>query len=163
MIFLNQEQPNIYESLPIFGKLCPEERIDHVDPTICPITSYCACTPRSALCLDLKYKCKLSKIPGTKTELTSHGVSTWEESYLGVIEPTACDQKTALRYRLAHQSEWELEIARYDSYGDPKKENVPVGTNWGATLYNTYWDSVLAAISTLGIGEAARFASSSTV
>ena len=98
---------------------------------------------------------KLSKIPGTKTELTGHRVFTWKKGYLGVMEPTAFEQKTALRYRLAHQSEWELEIARYDSYGDPKKENVPVETNWGATLHNTYWDSVLTANSTLGIGEAA--------
>lgn len=98
---------------------------------------------------------KLSKIPGTKTELTGHRVFTWEKGVLGFMQPSAFQQKTALRYRLAHDSEWEFEIARYDSYGDPKKENVPVETNWGATLYNTHWDSVLTANSTLGIGEAA--------
>ena len=73
------------------------------------------------------------------------------------MQPSAFQQKTALRYRLADQPEWCFEIARYDSYGDPKNVNVPVETNWGATLYNTNWDSVLTANSTLGIGEAARW------
>lgn len=98
---------------------------------------------------------KLSKIPGTRTELTGHRVFTWEKGYLGVMQPTAFEQKTALKYRLARAFEWEFEIARYDSYGNAQKENVPVETNWGATLYNSYWDSVLTANSTLGIGEAA--------
>ena len=98
---------------------------------------------------------KLSKIPNTRIELTGQRVFTWEKDL--PMQPSAFQQKTALRYRLAHQSEWEFEIARYDNYGDPKAENVPVETNWGASLYNTRWDSTLTANSTLGIGEAARW------
>lgn len=98
---------------------------------------------------------KLSKIPRTRTELTGQKVFTWEKDHPGVIQPSAFQQKTALKYRLAHQPTWEFEIARYDHYGDPKNENVPVETNWGATLSNTNWDSTLTANSTLGIGEAA--------
>ncbi len=97
---------------------------------------------------------KLSKIPKTRIELTGQRVFTWENL---PMQPSAFQQKTALRYRLAHQSEWEFEIARYDNYGDPKNENVPVETNWGASLYNTRWDSTLMANSALGIGEAARW------
>lgn len=98
---------------------------------------------------------KLSKIPKTRIELTGQRVFTWEKNL--PMQPSAFQQKTALRYRLAHQSEWEFEIARYDNYGDSKNENVPVETNWGASLYNTRWDSTLTANSALGIGEAARW------
>ncbi|CAD6569863.1 MAG: hypothetical protein ASARMPREDX12_003112 [Alectoria sarmentosa] len=100
---------------------------------------------------------KLSKIPRTRIELTGQRVFTWEKDLPGVLQPSAFQQKTALRYRLAQQPEWEFEIARYDNYGDPKNENVPVETNWGATLYDSNWDSTLTANSTLGIGEAARW------
>lgn len=100
---------------------------------------------------------KLSKIPGTRTELTGQRVFTWEKSLPGVMQPSAFQQKTAMRYRLVRQPEWEFEVARYDNYGDPKNENVPVETNWGATLSNTNWDSILTVNSTLGIGEAARW------
>ena len=98
---------------------------------------------------------RLSKIPRTRTELTGQKVFTWRKDLPGIMQPTAFQQKTALRYRLAYQSDWEFEIARYDSYGNPKSESAPVETNWGATLYNTNWDSVLTDNSTLGIGEAA--------
>lgn len=100
---------------------------------------------------------KLSKIPRTRTELTGQKVFAWGKDLPGVMQPSAFQQKTALRYRLSHQPEWEFEIARYDNYGDPKNENIPVETNWGATLSNTNWDSILTANSTLGIGEAARW------
>ena len=98
---------------------------------------------------------KLSKIPGTKTELTGQKVFAWKKDLPGHMRPSAFQQKTALRYRLTHQPEWEFEIARYDSYGNPKSENIPAETNWGATLYNKSWDSVLTANSTLDIGESA--------
>lgn len=100
---------------------------------------------------------KLSKIPRTRIELTGQRAFTWEKHLPGIMQPSAFQQKTALRYRLAHQPEWEFEIARYDNYGDPKNENVPVETDWGATLYNTNWDSILTVNSTLGIGEAASW------
>lgn len=98
---------------------------------------------------------KLSKVPRTRTELTGQRVFTWAKDLPGSMQPSTFQQKTALRYRLAHHPEWEFEIARYDNYGNPKSENVPVETNWGATLYNTSWDSILTANSTLGIGETA--------
>ena len=100
---------------------------------------------------------KLAKIPRTKTELTGHKVFTWKKDLPSTMQPSAFQQKTALRYRLNHHPEWEFEIARYDSYGNPKSENVPVETNWGATLFNTNWDSILTANSTLGIGETGRW------
>ncbi len=100
---------------------------------------------------------KLSKIPRTRTELTGQRVFTWNKDLPGIIQPSAFLQKTALRYRLAQHQNWEFEIARYDSYGNPKSENVPVETHWGATLYDTNSDSVLTANSTLGIGEAAEW------
>lgn len=100
---------------------------------------------------------RLSKIPRTRIELTGQRVFTWEKNLPGTMQPSGFQQKTALRYRLVHQPEWEFEIARYDNYGDPKNENVPVETNWGATLYNTTWDHILTANSTLGIGEGAKW------
>ena len=100
---------------------------------------------------------RLAKIPGTRTELTGQKVFKWEQYRPGMMQPSAFQQKTALRYRLACQSSWEFEIARYDSYGNPKSESVPVETHWGATLYNTDWDSILTDNSTLGIGEAATW------
>ena len=100
---------------------------------------------------------KLSKIPKTRTELTGQRVFTWDKGLPGAMQPSTFQQKTALRYRLAHQPEWEFEIARYDHYGNPKNDHVSVETNWGATLYNTNWDSVLTANSTLDIGEAAEW------
>ena len=100
---------------------------------------------------------KLSKIPKTRTELTGQRVFTWEKDLPSVMQPTAFQQKTALRYRLAKQSEWEFEIARYDAYGGQKNENLPIETNWGASLWSTNWDSILTANSTLGIGEAAKW------
>ena len=100
---------------------------------------------------------KFSKIPKTRTELTGQRVFTWKKDFPGIMQPSTFQQKTALRYRLAQQPDWEFEIARYDNYGNPKSENVPVETNWGATLYNTNWDSVLTANSSLGIGEAAEW------
>ena len=96
---------------------------------------------------------KIAKVPRTKTELTGQKVFTWNRDLPGSMQPSAFQQKTALRYRLTHHPEWEFEIARYDNYGNPKSENVPVETNWGATLHNTSWDSILTANSTLGIGE----------
>ena len=98
---------------------------------------------------------KLVKIPRTRTELTGQKVFTWSKNLPSTLQPSAFQQKTALRYRLTNYPEWEFEIARYDSYGNPKSENVPLETNWGATLFNTNWDSILTANSTLGIGEAA--------
>ena len=100
---------------------------------------------------------KLAKIPRTKTELTGQKVFTWKKDFPGSMQPSAFQQKTALRYRLAHNPEWEFEIARYDNYGNPKSENVPVETNWGATLYNVDWDAILTRNSTLGIGETAEW------
>ena len=96
---------------------------------------------------------KLAKIPRTKTELTGEKVFTWNKDFLGGMQPSAFQQKTALRYRLTRHPEWEFELARYDNYGNPKSETIPVETNWGATLHNTSWDSTLMANSTLGIGE----------
>ena len=98
---------------------------------------------------------KLSKVPGARTELTGQKVFTWRKDLPGSMQPSAFQQKTALRYRLAEHSEWEFEIARYDSYGNAKNESIPVETNWDATLYNTNWDLILGTNSTLGIGEAA--------
>ena len=100
---------------------------------------------------------KLAKIPRTKTELTGHKVFTWKTGLPSTMQPSTFEQKTALRYRLTHHPEWEFEIARYDSYGNPKSENIPVKTNWGATLFNTNWDSILMTNSTLGIGETGRW------
>lgn len=107
--------------------------------------------PRMA---DFAESVQLSKIPRTRTELTGQKVFTWKKDLPGIMQPSAFQQKTALKYRLAHQPEWEFEIARYDNYGNPKSDSVPVETNWGATLYNTNWDSILTANTTLGIGEA---------
>ena len=100
---------------------------------------------------------RLSKIPRTRIELTGQRAFTWRKDLPGVMQPSTFQQKTALKYRLAHHPEWEFEIARYDNYGNPKNEDVPVETNWGATLYNTNWDSILTANSTLGIGEEATW------
>ena len=96
-----------------------------------------------------------SKIPGTRIELTGQRAFTWEKGLSIDMQPSSFQQKTAFVYRLANQPEWEFEIARYDTYGNLKNENVSMETNWGATLYNTSWDSTLTANSTLGIGEAA--------
>ena len=98
---------------------------------------------------------KFSKIPGTRIELTGQRAFTWEKGLSIDMQPTSFQQKTAFVYRLAKQPEWEFEIARYDTYGNSKNENVSTETNWGATLYNTSWDYTLTANSTLGIGEAA--------
>ena len=98
---------------------------------------------------------KLSTIPGTRIELSGRRAFTWEKGLSIDMQPTSFEQKTAFVYRLANQPEWEFEIARYDTYGNSQNENVSTETNWGATLYNTSWDSTLTANSTLGIGEAA--------
>lgn len=97
---------------------------------------------------------RLAKIPRTKTEITGQKVFTWNKDFPGGMQPSGFEQKTALRYRLTSHPEWEFELARYDHYGNPKSETIPVETNWGATLHNTNWDSILMANSTLGIGEA---------
>ena len=97
---------------------------------------------------------KLSKIPRFRTELLGQKVFTWKDDYPGIMVPSVFQQKTAFRYRLADHAEWQLEIARYDTYGNTKS---PKETNWGATLHNVNWDSVLAANSTLSIGEAAEW------
>ena len=50
-----------------------------------------------------------------------------------------------------------FEIARYDTFGGPKDEKVPVNTHWAATLWNTDWDSILTANAGLDIGQSATW------
>lgn len=98
---------------------------------------------------------KLKKIPKAGTELTGRKIFEWEEDLPGNLKPSVFEQKTALRYRLVHSSQWVFEIARYDSYGDPENPDTPMTTHWGATMWNTEWDITLSANAGLGIGESA--------
>ncbi|KAL9101487.1 MAG: hypothetical protein Q9163_003258 [Psora crenata] len=71
----------------------------------------------------------------------------------GSLKPSEFEQKTSYRYRLASDSAWMFEIARYDCYGP--HDDAPVTTNWGASMWNTDWDAVLTQNSVLKIGEQA--------
>ena len=71
------------------------------------------------------------------------------------MRPRSFEQKTSYKYRLVHNNAYVFEIARYDVYGDPKDENIPVHTSWTASLYNREWDSTLAGNSELDIGSVA--------
>lgn len=100
---------------------------------------------------------RIKKIPGFRSEVTGQKVFSWEQELPGAMQPTSFQQKTAFKYRLVQHTEWELEIARYDVYGDPSNESVPVATNWGATFHNTNWDFTFTANSTLEIGESSEW------
>ncbi|KAL9124773.1 MAG: hypothetical protein Q9217_005926 [Psora testacea] len=71
----------------------------------------------------------------------------------GSLKSSEFEQKTSYRYRLVPNSAWMFEIARYDCYG--AHDDMPVTTNWGASMWNTDWDTVLTKNSGLTIGEVA--------
>jgi len=100
---------------------------------------------------------KLRKLPKNKVASTGEKIFQWEKDLPGSMRPVAFQQKTSFKYRLVHNLDWTFEIARYDIYGDLKDENVPTKTCWAATMWNTEWDSTLAANAGLGIGEAANW------
>lgn len=66
-------------------------------------------------------------------------------------------QKTSFTFRLVKNLDYVVEIARYDSYVEQDDE-IPARTNWGATLWNSEWDSTLMENSSLSIGESAKWA-----
>ena len=66
------------------------------------------------------------------------------------------EQKTALRFRHKEHGTWVLELARYDTFS-PNVITASSKTQWGASFWNTEWDSVLGANDNLGIGQAAKW------
>lgn len=100
---------------------------------------------------------KLRKMPKSKVAYSGEKVFQWEKDLPGTMLPTTFEQKTSFKYRLIHDVDWVFEISRYDTYGNPKDVNVPVKTCWAASMWNTEWDSTLAANAGLGIGEAATW------
>ena len=100
---------------------------------------------------------KLKKIPRIRNELTGQRLFKWGVSNPSGMQPALFEQKTALKYRLVNQTEWIFEIARYDSYGNAKSPDTPMNTNWGATLWNTDWDSTFTGNNNLGIGRTAAY------
>ena len=96
----------------------------------------------------------LRKFDKHNLALTGQKHLDWVRSnFPGSLKPSEFEQKISYRYRLVPNSAWMFEIARYDSYGP--HEDTPVITNWGASMWNTNWEEVLAQNSGLKIGEAA--------
>ncbi len=87
----------------------------------------------------------------SKPELTGHKLFFCGQSF----PVDSFEQKTALRYRLQNHSAWLFEIARYDTYA--ANELLPRNTQWGATLWNSNWDTTLAENANLSIGQAATW------
>lgn len=100
---------------------------------------------------------KLKKGPISEIMISGMKMFQWQENTSSRIMPTAFEQKTALRYRLAQAQQWIFEIARYDCYGDDQKPNQPVTTNWCASICNEDWDSILTDNAGLTIGKAASW------
>lgn len=93
--------------------------------------------------------------PGAKPQLSGQRVFTWKAT----LPSINFEQKTALRYRLLNNSAWVFEFARYDTYESTAQgiATTPKDTYWGATFWNSEWDSILGENAHLGIGEAARW------
>lgn len=90
-------------------------------------------------------------------ELTGCNMFEWQPQMPGNIQPTNFEQKTALHFRLIGAPDYLFEIARYDSYDNVRNPTYPTTTNWGASLWNTEWDSTLSQNAGIGIGEAANW------
>lgn len=66
------------------------------------------------------------------------------------------EQKTALRFQHKDHSAWIFEFARYDTFS-PNVSTASEVTQWGASLWNTEWDTILAENDNLGIGQGAKW------
>ena len=97
----------------------------------------------------------LKKIPPGPLKPSGEKLFGWKKNFPGVMRPKSFEQKTSYRYRLIHNNDYVFELARYDVYGDPKDEGLPVHTSWAASLYNREWDSTLAGNAELSIGQSA--------
>ena len=97
----------------------------------------------------------LKKIPPGPLKPTGDKMFRWKKDFPGVMRPKSFEQKTSYRYRLIHNNDYVFELARYDVYGDPKDEDLPVHTSWAVSLYNREWDSTLAGNAELSIGQSA--------
>lgn len=89
--------------------------------------------------------------PSPKIELTGHKLFFGAPTF----PVDSFEQKTALRYRLKNHSAWLFEISRYDTYAVDAL--LPSNTQWGATFWNSDWDSTLAENANLSIGQAATW------
>lgn len=107
--------------------------------------------------IDFADSVKLNKVPRTGFKPTGHKMFQWQKDFPGALRPISFEQKTSFKFRLVENTDFVFEIARYDVYGDPKDENLPVYTSWAATVWNTGWDATLAENSDLGIGQSASW------
>jgi hypothetical protein len=74
-------------------------------------------------------------------------------------------QKTAWRYRLRPDSDYVLEVTRYDKFPLAKPRSSagrvkPSATEWGALVFHESWGSIFAENATLELGERAAWKTS---
>lgn len=82
----------------------------------------------------------------------------WDTKGTDQMRPSAFEQKSAVRFRLAKSRDLMFEVARYDSFNASSSDpDQPVRTRWGATLWNTEWDAMLAGNTELDFGESAKW------
>lgn len=97
----------------------------------------------------VEYKAPPSEVqPGfTGCKVFKHAYNMQYESF---------EQKTAFRFRHKEHGAWILEVARYDTFS-PNVTTASSKTQWGASFWNTEWDTILSANDNLGIGQAAKW------
>ena len=100
---------------------------------------------------DASVKFKLPPV-GKKPEISGRRVFTWG----GGLPIMRFEQKTGLRFRLASDSSYMFEFARYDTYGGPGA-TTPSETQWGASYWNDEWDRTLSKNASLLIGKSASW------
>ncbi|SLM39900.1 hypothetical protein LPUS_10560 [Lasallia pustulata] len=72
-------------------------------------------------------------------------------------------QKTTWQYRLKKENAYIFEITRYDSFTESRSNAMAedpskvMRTRWGASLYNTAWDSTFSENASLILGEMAKW------
>ena len=66
------------------------------------------------------------------------------------------EQKTALRFQYKDHSAWIFEFARYDIFS-PNVSTASSKAQWGASFWNSDWDTILAENDMLEIGQAAKW------
>lgn len=100
---------------------------------------------------DASVKFKLPPVE-KKPEISGRRVFTWS----GGLPIMRFEQKTALRFRLASDSSYMFEFARYDNYGGLAAAE-PSETQWGASYWNDEWDRTLPENAKLLIGKSASW------